>query len=549
MKALMIVFLIFILNVVLSSQTSWFNNGPDGGYVNCVSVSKSNPNILYIGTRQGIYKSENKGASWIKTGFRDFEVRSIKVSPASPDIVFVGTHREGLWKSSNGGLDWVFKGLSGSTINCIEIDPNNSDKIYCGDGESLMWGGCGVYRSINGGESFNPLLEWAATGEAGLKQVNTIFIDDENSDNIYVGGARSSYSSSFGPFLYSPDNGANWIYKKISTLNTGDIRNLVVAKDSVGQKVVYVMAKDAYDLGGTPKFYKTTDLGDSWKEISCPYTSIYEPEVFLLDPNNSNTIYTGARSLDAQILVYKTDQDKWDVIPRSGLPSSWSTCIDISVETSPTIYLGNYYGGIYNFTTGVSSRWSQIVNGVNAMYIADIAVHPSSTDLAYACVKDEYGLFKTLNSGVNWNRVNGGRPELVVVDPQNRSILYSAERRQDGSNYYIYKSINSGLNWQPIQFTSCTVGDCRTLLTDILVHPTNSQNILVATRPEWFTGYNPGPKGFGTVARTTDGGNTWDQLLSVESSALAIDPNNPDIIYSGKQKSGQIWKIENAWGV
>jgi hypothetical protein len=538
------------------SEVSWYNNGPDGGYVNCVSVSKSNPNIIYIGTKQGIYKSENKGASWIKTGFPDYEVRSIIVSPTSPDIVFAGTFRYGFWKSSNGGIDWVFRGLSGNTINCITIDSNDPNVVYFGSGETMTGTDnerIGIFRSIDGGETFNSILEWANWGVAGLSQVNAIFVDAENSDNMFVGGATSAYSSSFGPFLYSTDNGANWFYKKIGTQSSGEIRNLVVAKDSVGQKVVYVMAKDAYNPFSTPKFYKTNDLGDNWEEVTHPYTSFaseYDPDVFVIDPNNSNKIYIGARSFDTKILTYKTDQDEWSAMSGSGLGSSWSICIDISTEPNPTIYLGSYYGGIYKRTIGVATfSWTQIVSGINASYINDIAVHSSLPDLAYACVKDEYGLFKTLDSGINWNRVNGGLPELVTIDPQNPSILYSAESRQDGSNYYIYKSINGGANWQQIQFTSCTGIDCRTLLTDILVHPTNSQNILVATRPEWFTGYDPGPKGFGTVSRTTDGGNTWEQLLSAESSALAIDPNYPDIIYSGKQKAGQIWKIENAWGV
>ncbi len=233
------------------------------------------------------------------------------------------------------------------------------------------------------------------------------------------------------------------------------------------------------------------------------------------------------------------------MIPRTGLPSTQSTCIDISIETNPTIYLGNYYGGIYNFIVSVSSQWTQIMHGVNATYINDIAVHPSSPNLAYACIKDEYGLFKTVDGGVYWNRVNSGLPDLVAIDPQNPSILYSAESEQEGSEYYIYKSINSGVNWLQIQFASCTGNSCSTKLTDILIHPTNTQNILVATCLEW---YSDGPRGFGTVSRSTDGGNSWDELLNAPSTALSLDPNDPNILYSGKERSGQIWKIQDCWG-
>ena len=541
--------MLFFLNITASSQTTnWFSKGPYGGYVICVSVSKSNPNIVYIGTMQGVYKSENKGVSWIKTGFPDYEIRSIKVSPSSPDIVFAGTYEKGFWKTSDGGIEWVFAALGGETVNCITIDPNEPNKIYFGSGNQMKWGGCGIFRSTDGGETYSQILEWAPSGEAGLQQVNSIFIDPENSNFICAVGAPSSYDFSFGSFLYSNDGGTNWANKVFNPSGSDGILNVAFTIDTKGKKVAYVMERSVYNFGDNPKFYKTTDLGDNWEEVACPYTSTYDPDVFMIDPNNPNTIYTGVRSSDNQILTYKTDQDQWAVIPRTGLPSINSTCIGISTETNPTIYLGTSYGGIYNFTTGVSSYWTQIVRGLNATYISDIAVHPSSSDIAYACVKDEYGLFKTIDGGINWNWIKNSNPDLLAVDPQNPLILYAAQSRQQGSDYYIYKSTNSGITWQQINFIGCTGNDCSTLVTDILINPTNPKKILVATRPEWFTGYNAGPRGFGTVARTTDGGNNWDKLLSIESSALAIDPNNPDIIYSGKQRSGQIWKIENAWG-
>ncbi len=544
-----ILILFFLLNISVHSQTtSWFNSGPDGGYVNCVSVSKSNPNIVYIGTKQGIYKSENKGASWIKTGFRDFEVRSIKVSPASPNIVFAGTYEQGFWKTSNGGVDWVFKKLLNNTINCIAIDPNDPNVVYFGSGDDMRTyddENIGIFQSMDNGETFSALRSWASWGVAGLSQVNSIFIDPGNSDNIYVAGATSGYSPSFGSFLYSTDRGANWTDKKITNYSSEEISKMVVAKDPAGQNTVYILFGMLFQ---NPILYKSTDLGVNWEEVTGPYTTKYDSRVFMIDPNNSNSIYIGVRSLATQILIYETAQDQWDFIPGTGLPSDYSTCIDISTETNPIIYLGNYFGGIYNFTTGVSSRWSQIVSGVNATYINDLAVHPSSPNLAYAGVKNEYGLFKTTDSGVNWSRIYGNlpvNPELVAIDPQNPSILYAADDNQQGSDYYIYKSTNSGASWQSMSMVPCTGGGCSTKLTDILIHPNISDNILVATQMRWSS--SSGLYGFGRIFRKV-GSNAWDQLLTAGSAALALDPNNPNTLYTGKEDSGQIWRIENCWG-
>jgi|GEM_PF-4947516 len=524
------------------SGISWFNNGPYGGYVNCVSVSESDPDIIYIGTNHGIYKSEDKGTSWIKTGFRDYEVKSIKVSPASSDIVFAGTYGQGLWRTNNGGIDWVFTRLSDNTINCITIDPNDSNTIYFGSGEWMRYYAneiIGVFRSTDGGQTFNAVIKYTTSDY--VYQINDIFIDPDNSDHIYIARAASS---SRGAFLYSIDGGANWINKRMTTSSSEGIIHIAVAKDPTGEKVVYVM--DGMPPWPEPKFYKTMDLGNTWESVFCPYTSKYDPEVFAINPNDPNEIYTGMRSFDTKILKYKTDQDQWGIIGGSGLGSSWSTCIDISVETNPTIYLGSYYGGMYQYTTGSSSRWSRSVRGIRAMYINDIAVQTSSGDVAYVCARNEYGLFKTNDSGVNWSWITSGAPDLLAVHPQNPLILYAATGYQDGNNYHIYKSINGGLSWQAIKFAECSGGDCYTVVTDILIHPTNPENILVATDYQWLSS---GPRGFGTIARTIDGGSSWVQLVAAPSSALTLDPNNMNTVYSGKRRAGQIWKIENAWGV
>src|SRR5712692_3849241 len=95
--------------------------------IGCVTVSQSNPNIVWVGTGEatnrqssgwgdGVYKSLDAGKSWTNVGLKDSEhVGRIALHPASPDIVYVaalghlwGANRErGLFKSTDGGRTWT----------------------------------------------------------------------------------------------------------------------------------------------------------------------------------------------------------------------------------------------------------------------------------------------------------------------------------------------------------------------------------------------------------------------------------------------------------
>jgi photosystem II stability/assembly factor-like uncharacterized protein len=76
----------------------------------------------------------------------------------------------------------------------------------------------------------------------------------------------------------------------------------------------------------------------------------------------------------------------------------------------------------------------------------------------------------------------------------------------------------------------------------MIVHPTNPDIVYAAV-----LGHAYGPQQERGVYRTTDGGDTWQRVLFVDentgASDLAMDPNNPRILFAG------LWQIEiHTWG-
>ncbi|MEM1001086.1 MAG: glycosyl hydrolase, partial [Bacteroidota bacterium] len=108
-----------------------WNNISDGffktGSVGAISVSESNPNILYCGMGEhavrgvmtsygdGVYKSTDAGKTWNYIGLKETQhISRIVIHPTNPDIVFVAAqgalfgpnNERGIYKSVDGGDTW-----------------------------------------------------------------------------------------------------------------------------------------------------------------------------------------------------------------------------------------------------------------------------------------------------------------------------------------------------------------------------------------------------------------------------------------------------------
>jgi photosystem II stability/assembly factor-like uncharacterized protein len=165
--------------------------------------------------------------------------------------------------------------------------------------------------------------------------------------------------------------------------------------------------------------------------------------------------------------------------------------------------------------------------------ITDVAMHPDYPDLIYAGAALG-GVFKSIDGGVTWTAVSDAVPSLSVgdieVDPNDPDILYfgTGEANASGDSYAgtgMYKTTDGGASWDFIGLPeSRHIGR-------IVIDPINTQRIFVAAMGTLF-GTNP-DRG---VYRSTDGGESWEQVLFVTDSTgaadLAINPQNPDIVYA-----------------
>ena len=64
-------------------------------------------NVVFAGTRSGVFRSEDAGRTWVPTGVGPMDVRAMAASPARQGLVFAGTRPCALFVSRDGGASWT----------------------------------------------------------------------------------------------------------------------------------------------------------------------------------------------------------------------------------------------------------------------------------------------------------------------------------------------------------------------------------------------------------------------------------------------------------
>jgi photosystem II stability/assembly factor-like uncharacterized protein len=165
--------------------------------------------------------------------------------------------------------------------------------------------------------------------------------------------------------------------------------------------------------------------------------------------------------------------------------------------------------------------------------ISDFAVNPDNPKEYYVATSAG-GVWKTSNNGTTYTPIFDSQGSYsigcVTIDPNNPSVIWvgSGENNNQRSVSYgdgVYKSVDGGATWENVGLkTSEHIGK-------IIIHPDNSDVVFVAAiGPVWSSG---GERG---VYKTTDGGKTWNAILTIDENTgvddIVMDPRNPGVLYA-----------------
>jgi photosystem II stability/assembly factor-like uncharacterized protein len=256
----------------------WRTIGPfRGGRTKSITGVPSQPNVFYMGVvNGGVWKTNDYGRTW-QPIFDDQPTGSIgavAVAPSDPNIVYVGSGEgiarpdlstgDGIYKSIDAGKTWTHLGLrDGQQIPYILVDPRDANRLFVavlghpyGPNEER-----GVFRSTDGGRTFQKILyKDENTGASDLE------FDPKDPDILYAclwetrqgPWENGAWNGTNGGIFKSTDGGNTW--KPLTNGLPEGVTQADIAAAPSDPRRLYATVATGQGVG----IFRSDDAGETW---------------------------------------------------------------------------------------------------------------------------------------------------------------------------------------------------------------------------------------------------------------------------------------------
>lgn len=192
-------------------------------------------------------------------------------------------------------------------------------------------------------------------------------------------------------------------------------------------------------------------------------------------------------------------------------------CVIIDRHDPNIIFCGTPYGVFRTLDGGLN--WTECNNGIGEKFTQSIIIDNTNPTILYCGTED--GLYCSTNRGDSWQRsgLNVGGVRVVVQSPKDANMLVAGT-----DDYGIYITHNGGRYWEKSE-----AGLDHQTFYEIAFDPSNPQVLYAG-------GYVTG------VYKSTDGGISWARknnglpVLNIHS--IAVDPTNGSRVFAGSMWGG-----------
>jgi len=463
----------------------------------------------------------------------------ILFSPAEAKKKKVETNPDSLKASTFSGLKWrsIGPAFASGRIADFAVDPNNFSTYFVGVASGHIW------KTTNNGTTFEPIFD-----NHGVYAIGALAMDPNNPNIVWAGTGENNHQRAlgYGNGVYKTnDGGKKW--ENMGLKESSQIGGILI--DPRNSDVVYVAAEGSvWGPGGERGLYKTTNGGKNWEKILeiSEHTGVAN---ICFEPGNPDVIYAGAEQ-----------RRRRQFSKIGGGPES-----------------------AYYKTTNGGKNWDKLTNGIpdNDKGGMAITVSPVNPNIVYAMFEasnGKGGFYRSANRGASFEKMNdyntsGQYYSELFCDPKDKNKVYS-------TGTYTKYTVDGGKTWKNISNNKRHVDDHA-----LWIDPTDTDHLLIGgdggiyetwdagtsflfktnlpvtqyyrvnvdnTKPfYWVYGGTQDNNSMGGPSRNLKSrgvtSDEWVVTLGGDGFWQAIEPDNPDIVYSAYQY-GNIYRYDKKSG-